>query len=264
MNCKICNSRTDLFASAIIMSKYDINYYRCSYCGFIQTEKPFWLKEAYEEAINNTDIGLVSRNIHYSKKVKIVASLFLKDNANPVFVDYGGGYGLFVRLMRDMGFNFYRYEPFCDNLFAKGFDYDFENRSNNKIDLITAFEIFEHLAEPLVEIDKMMIHTNNIFFSTQLIPKNNPPMPGAWLYYGLEHGQHISFYTSQSLEIIAEKYNINYYSDKISDHLFSKKKGLAGLFSILPNSRVVGLLSRLIKRKSLIAEDYRWALKQLK
>ena len=31
-------------------------------CDFLQTEEPFWLKEAYESAIGITDTGIIKRN----------------------------------------------------------------------------------------------------------------------------------------------------------------------------------------------------------
>jgi hypothetical protein len=44
-------------------------------------------------------------------------------DANNRFIDYGGGYGLFVRLMRDAGFDYYWFDKFCDNVLSKGFEH---------------------------------------------------------------------------------------------------------------------------------------------
>lgn len=49
MTCKICGSETSQKFKAKILVKYDINYYHCENCGFLQTEEPFWLEEAYKE-----------------------------------------------------------------------------------------------------------------------------------------------------------------------------------------------------------------------
>ncbi len=40
------------------------------------------------------------------------------------FLDYAGGYGVFTRLMRDIGFDFYWHDPYTQNLFANGFEKD--------------------------------------------------------------------------------------------------------------------------------------------
>src|SRR4051812_8242986 len=103
MNCKICSSPSDFFASAVIMDKHEIKYYRCTSCGLMQTEDPYWLPESYTEAINKSDVGLVKRNLQLSEITKSVISSFFKSNGR--YIDYGAGYGLFVRLMRDKGFD---------------------------------------------------------------------------------------------------------------------------------------------------------------
>ena len=59
MKCKICGSEASSFDSARILRKYDVDYFECPYCGFIQTEEPYWLTEAYSSAITSSDIGLV-------------------------------------------------------------------------------------------------------------------------------------------------------------------------------------------------------------
>lgn len=244
------------------MGKYNVDYYKCCYCGFIQTEKPYWLDEAYVEPINRFDVGLVNRNLQYSNKVKVILSLLFNANSNSTFIDYGGGYGLFVRLMRDSGFNFYRYEPYCINIFAKGFDYSFDDSSKDEVDLITAFELFEHLEDPLGKIGKIFTYSSNIYFSTALIPKNNPK-PDEWWYYGLEHGQHISFYTLKSLKIIAEKYGTNIYSNEADIHLFTKNKKLTSqLFKLMCKNKINTMLSLLIKKESLVNKDFTEAVIQ--
>ena len=82
-----------------------------------------------------------------------------------------GGYGIFTRLMRDIGFDFYWYDPHSINLLARGF----ETRSKNyKYELVTAFEVFEHFAELIKEIESMLQFSDNILFSTELLPSLIP------------------------------------------------------------------------------------------
>lgn len=207
MKCKICQSSTRLFGEAKILNKYPARYFRCEDCGFIQTEGYRWLEEAYSETITKSDIGLIGRNIQMAAHTKKILLTCFEPKEK--FIDYGGGYGMFVRMMRDQGFDFYRYDPLCKNLFAEGFDANL----NTNYTLLTAFEVFEHIQEPLAEIEKMLSFSRNLFFSTVLLPK--PPKPiNEWWYYGLEHGQHISFYTLESLHFIAQKFNLkNHYSN---------------------------------------------------
>ncbi len=48
----------------------------------------------------------------------------------------------------------------------------------------------------------MLKISRNILFTTTLLP-SPMPQPGTWWYYGLEHGQHISFYSLETLQSIA-------------------------------------------------------------
>ena len=113
MKCNICLTETRSLGYFSILRKYDIQYYRCPKCGFTQTEKPYWLEEAYSEAITFSDVGLLSRNLTYSYITQAVITLFFDANAR--FLDFGAGYGVFVRIMRDRGFDYYWHDPVCPN-----------------------------------------------------------------------------------------------------------------------------------------------------
>lgn len=43
MKCKICHHEVDKLFKEKVLNKYNIQYYKCPQCGFIQTEKEFWL-----------------------------------------------------------------------------------------------------------------------------------------------------------------------------------------------------------------------------
>ncbi|GAG32417.1 unnamed protein product, partial [marine sediment metagenome] len=238
------------FSTAQILKKYKIQYFKCTMCGFIQTEDPYWLDESYSQAITESDLGLVSRNIALSRITK--ALILTNFDSNGKFLDYGGGYGLFVRIMRDLGFDFYWHDKFCQNIFAKGFEVDINNQL---YELCVAFEILEHLAYPLIEIEKITNLSKNILFSTKLIPQNTPK-PIEWWYYGLEHGQHISFYTFDSLSFIATKFGLNLYSNKQNIHLFTEEEISPIIFRLLLNQKITSLLDFILKKKSFISEDY--------
>jgi FkbM family methyltransferase len=219
--CKICNSDSHYFANAKILQKYDVKYFQCSNCGFVQTEHPYWLDQAYSEAIATSDIGLVYRN---NMMANITGKLlFNYFDHQAKFLDYGGGYGLFVRLMRDKGFDFHWFDKFCKNIFAKGFELEKTDKQN--LELITAFELFEHLANPLQELKEIIDLCPNILFSTELLPENNPT-PDKWWYYAPHEGQHIAIYTIKSLEILASKHNLKLYTNGQSLHLLTTKENL--------------------------------------
>ena len=212
MNCKICRSSCNLLFNTLVLQKYNVNYFQCTSCGFIQTEEPYWLNEAYNDVIAQMDIGLVSRNLeHAIIAEKIINKCF---DSNRKFIDYGGGYGLFVRLMRDQGYNFYRQDNYCENIFASFFDVtDITNHEEIIFELLTSFEVFEHLTNPITDILKMFEYSESILFSTELQPLTKITSVNDWWYFVPETGQHISFYTLKSLQYIAATTFSNLYSN---------------------------------------------------
>lgn len=216
--CKICNSSAHYAFTSKVLKKYNINYYKCTNCGFLFTEDPFWLHEAYARAINLSDTGLLDRNIYFSKVLSVL--IYLNFNKDAKFLDYAGGYGIFTRLMRDIGFDFYWHDPYTQNILANGFEHDINSKS--KYELLTAFEVFEHLANPKLEIERMLELSDSIIFSTEILPSEIPD-PMGWWYYSFEHGQHISFYSKKTFTWLANYYGLRYFYIK-GIHLLSSKK----------------------------------------
>lgn len=224
MKCKICNEESKYIFNAKILNKYDVEYFKCSSCKFIQTQKPYWLEEAYSDAISVSDTGVMSRNNNFAKTTNVILSLIAKKDDK--FLDYGGGYGIFTRLMRDKGFDFFWYDKYATNLVARGFEGSIENK---KYSVITSFENFEHFENPIEEIEKIFSLTDTVLFSTNLVP-DVTPNPNEWWYYCLEHGQHISLFSKKSLEYIAQKYQYNLISNNSNLHIFSKNKISKNIF----------------------------------
>jgi len=219
MKSKITEGETTLLFKAKILNKYVIKYYRCNETGFIQTEEPHWLSEAYSSAITKLDVGLPYRNIILSDSIG--RALVKNFDYKAMFLDYAGGYGLFTRLMRDKGFNFYNTDKFCQNLFAEYFDLG-DLPAGTPFEAVTAFEVFEHLTNPMEEIRQMLKFSDNLFFTTELQPPNLTDAAD-WDYFSTETGQHVSFYNTESLSYIAAKLGYNFYSDGTFIHLFTKK-----------------------------------------
>lgn len=270
MQCKICNSPSRNFYEGQVLGKHQVAYYKCDHCGFIQTGEAFWLNEAYENVITQLDIGLVSRNLYLKERLpRIILNCFPEAKT---MLDYGGGYGLLVRMMRDEGFNFYRQDIYCENLFARYFD--ISDAPVSKFDVLTAFEVFEHLENPLDEIEKMFSLADNIIFTTEIVPSSETDFSG-WWYVSPLTGQHISFYSLKSLSLIASKFNRHFYSNGKNLHVFSAGKLEEGMAQKALNDpkpamivRVNNFLRRHLKQDktlpSLLEQDYREISEKLK
>lgn len=197
-------------------------YYQCEKCGFLQTEEPYWLEEAYKSgAISALDTGILYRNINLRHRTQTILQRLFSEFNDFYALDYGGGEGIFVRMMRDSGYNFYRHDLFADNLYARFFDLKDVPRGT-RFDILTAFEVFEHLANPLAEIKKMLEYSDILLFSTELQPAEDNLELKDWWYLVPETGQHISFYNQTSLEKIADLLDLNFYTDQMNLHILSK------------------------------------------
>lgn len=252
MNCNICGKKSEKIFSKKILFRYDVEYFKCNHCLFIQTEKPYWLEEAYQNAITALDLGLVGRNQYLSVVVKAMINGFF--NKYSRFLDYGGGYGLLVRMLRDSGFDYYREDKYCENLFSKNFDIS-DLTDKTGFDLVTAFELLEHLQDPLSEIETMLTKGENILFSTDLQP-NNANVEN-WEYIAPEIGQHISFYHYQTLLFIGRRFQMNVYSNKKNIHLLTRKKLNNRLFTFLTKRKVANLYNLVTHHnETLLTYDY--------
>ena len=102
--CNICQAPTLEHARGLVRGKYPARWLRCSRCGFLFIENPGWLAEAYAEPINASDTGYVQRNLWARDKMRNCIEFNLDPGG--LFLDYASGYGLLVRLMRDLGYDF--------------------------------------------------------------------------------------------------------------------------------------------------------------
>lgn len=253
MNCKICQTPSVQAFEAKVLYKYDTAYFRCPSCGFLQPDTPHWLQEAYGSAITSLDLGLLKRNLELREVVTAIARTYF--DASAKMLDYGGGYGVLVRLLRDRGFDFYRQDMYADNLFAKHFD--LEDAGVQKFELLTAFEVFEHLEDPAAELEKMLRYSDSILFSTELQPHDNPT-PASWWYILPEIGQHISLFSRKSLQVLADRFQLKYYTNGKNLHLLTRKNlALPLLFKALSYHQISGLYNLLLPgRKSLLQTDF--------
>jgi hypothetical protein len=267
MRCNICSQEAKELFSGKIMDKHTIAYYGCTSCKFIQTEKPYWLDEAYSSAISSIDIGYVTRNIVYSEIVSSILKRFF--NRTKRFLDYGGGYGMFTRIMRDKGFNYFRQDIYCKNLFAEFFDIDdikdITENNKEKFEVLTSFEVFEHLVNPIEEIEKMFSFSDSILFSTTLQPKTNFKHIDDWWYFLPYSGQHVSLYSKDSLIVISNKFKCNIYSNNKDLHLLTKKKFFINPIFIIYYAYKIRdkIFNRnFLNKKSLIKKDFDYIYKK--
>lgn len=215
IKCRCCLSFSSPIFAGELMFSHKVQYYECGSCGYVQTEDPYWIGEAYARSITRSDTGILFRNQTNAKMV--MATLALFGNLNGKVVDYAGGYGILVRLLRDFGVDASWMDRYSDNILAPGFDY-----KGGEAMLVTAFEAFEHFVNPEKELLAMLSIAPNVLLSTEIMPHPTPDLDN-WWYYGKEHGQHIGFFRTKTLEKIAKRHGKYFISDGKSYHLIASK-----------------------------------------
>ena len=233
--CRVCGAPSrPVFAQQVI--GHTVRYFDCSACGYVQTEQPHWLDQAYSRAINDVDTGIMARNELNVKRV--LMTLLAMGQLGGRVIDHAGGYGILVRMLRDKGIDARWRDKFCENVVARGFE-----ASDDRCELLTAFEVLEHMVNPLEEMAKMLEASPAVLISTELVPSSATPKPG-WWYYGPEHGQHIGFFRPATLKWIAAKLGCHQASDGVSLHFFSKSPVPARWHALIRLKRFASLAAR--------------------
>lgn len=264
--CPICSSGCLLSFIVKIKNEQDAGLYTCTKCGFSFYPNQDWIKGSFSDELNSLDVGSVER--------VLLACDFLGEFINSEkltdanFLDYGGGYGLQTRIMRDRGYNFKNLDPHTQPLFSKYF----AGEPGGCYDLVSLIEVSLHFENPVAEFAKLMELGNCLVFTSVVPGKDFGP---DWWYVTGDSGQHIAFYPLSSLKEIASQLGVMFSSDGRFFHVFHKKplrlrtrillrsRILIFAFAIVRHAAIY-FMKALGRNKSLLMQDQELAIKILK
>lgn len=201
--CRLCGAETNPVFNHIVLGKFDVSYLQCVKCRSLQTEQPYWLTEAYandtgtdKANLADLDTGAAQRNM-----MSLAATLWIAQQLKLVdVVDYGGGDGLLVRLLRDYGINAYVTDRYAPASYARGFT----NPNFATPDLITAFEVFEHFPDPRSDVSALFEQKPvALLISTTIYSGEGAD----WWYLVPQTGQHVFFYSDEAMRLLAQRFN---------------------------------------------------------
>jgi SAM-dependent methyltransferase len=232
MLCPICNALTNLLdvvdfnksceearGKFLPLAGLPIYFRRCDSC-FFSFAPEFWnwsdadfVEKIYNDEYVEVDPDYVEArpqaNADFLKKI-------LGDQAESFrHLDYGGGSGRLSQILKGHGWRSETYDPFPDD--GRSIE------TIGKFNLITAFEVFEHVphvAALMENLTQLMSEGAVVLFSTLITDGNIKPNERlAWWYASPRNG-HISLFSKKSLYLLGLKHNLNLGSFSQGLHCF--------------------------------------------
>lgn len=201
------------------LSGIPIYYLLCEHCGFcFAPEFASWRLEDFENNIYNSEYVQVDPDYLDSRpraNASGLASLFGERGTEIRHLDYGGGGGLLSEILRQSGWRSTSYDPFVDRGLLPG--------DLGKFDLITAYEVFEHVPEVerlMADLTSLLAEGGIVLFSTLLSDGNIASRQRLSWWYASPRNGHISLFSRQSLAILAAKKGFNFGSFTPGFHAF--------------------------------------------
>jgi hypothetical protein len=239
--CRACRSELTVDREMAVRH-VPVELWRCARCGLFEFADPDWLDAAYADPIADVDVGLPSRCVRLAAVVEaLVRSERLGARTH---LDFGGGYGLLTRLVRDRGIDMRHHDPFATNLFAHGLEGD----PAGEFGAVTMIEVLEHLTNPLDVLADLATRSELIIASTVLVPPGLTDL-GGWWYLLPDLGQHITFYTPASLREIADRIGFDVTSDGVSVHVLHRRRLSRPAALVMRDLRFAPPVARVLRRR---------------
>jgi hypothetical protein len=203
------------------LSGKPVYYFHCKTCNFaFAPEICGWKQKDFLLHIYNDEYVTVDPDyleVRPTENAKMLNEIFGSNKMAIKHLDYGGGNGKLSKILESHGWNSTSFDPFNINNTSMA--------ALGKFNLITAFEVFEHVPK----VDDLMNKLINlaeddslIIFSTLLndgnIVENNRLN---WWYASPRNG-HISLFSAESLKRLGEKHQYVFASFNANLHCFLK------------------------------------------
>ena len=198
-----------------------IYYIRCSSCHFVFSPDMYsWDSKKFSEKVYNDEYIKIDPDfikIRPQFNALKMKQMFSGGAKLIRHLDYGGGNGTFSQLLTDAGFNSRSVDPYAKT--------NHPISSGEKFNLITAFEVFEHIPYPrtlMHSLNDLLEPNGMICFSTLISDgKIQANQRLSWWYASPRNG-HISLFSKRSLSILAKEFGFKFASFDQNLHLFHR------------------------------------------
>jgi SAM-dependent methyltransferase len=196
-SCRLCGDVLTPVFRKLLLGQHDVQFFQCGSCQAMQTEKPYWLDEAYNPSNERFDSGQVTRSILNAAFLNWLITVV--ELPSPRVLDYGCGSGLLVRLLRDSGLDAWGLDRHSNPRLSLGYQVN----DSDGFDVINLCEVIEHFDQPRAALDEIFkANPSLLVVQTAIMVEPDP----SWFYLADFHGQHIFFLTVTTINWIARNY----------------------------------------------------------
>lgn len=230
--CPICGDRSPLLdvvdfnkscveanGTFLTLSGTPVYYVLCDSCGFcFAPELLAWSPDKFREEIYNETYVHVDPDYIETRPRQNAENLInsFGERAHTIkHLDYGGGNGQLSKLLNQSSWQSTTYDPFHDP--------DTDINELGKFDLITAFEVFEHVSDVnhlMSNITTLLTSGGIVLFSTLLTDGNIQKNSRINWWYASPRNGHISLFSRESLSLLAKQHHLNLGSFSVGFHIF--------------------------------------------
>jgi hypothetical protein len=218
ITCPICKSPALRLFKVMIQSENSCDLFSCTKCEFAFYPDQNWIDKSFSEELNSLDIGATDRTLIAADYLSVL--LKAQKLSGGSILDYGGGYGLLCRIMRDRGFDFENYDPHTRQIFPTS-GKTISNPLEQRYDAVTLIEVALHFEDPVEEFKRLLELSDLVFFTAVL---TDDKLDSDWWYLSLETGQHIALFSMKTLEEIANEVGVHVTTDGKFFHIFHREK----------------------------------------
>lgn len=208
-NCLICSSDTYVLDD----KQFNIIYHRCKSCDFIYMDRESVVSFKEERKVYELHNNSIEDEGYVAMFNRFINS-FVEDVDGKELLEYGSGpEPVFSELMKRRGFNVTMYDLHY---------YNDDSYLNNKYDVITSTEVFEHFLDPMKELEKLipLLNAGGVLAIMTQFPKGDEHFLDWW--YRRDE-THISFFTEKSFSYIANHFNLEIIFTNHKDYMILKK-----------------------------------------